>query len=109
MGEAEETLPELIDALRERAGPRGAAGRPGRRAPASTCRRSTATRLPAVATATDENLPAFSQILTPHTELRDMFLIEPERGCHRGCTYCVMRRSTNGGMRLVAPDEGASR
>jgi radical SAM superfamily enzyme YgiQ (UPF0313 family) len=32
-----------------------------------------------------------------------MFLIEPERGCHRGCTYCVMRRSTNGGMRLVAP------
>ena len=33
-----------------------------------------------------------------------MFLIEPERGCSRGCTYCVMRRSTNGGMRLVAPD-----
>ena len=32
-----------------------------------------------------------------------MFLIEPERGCSRGCTYCVMRRSTNGGMRLVAP------
>ena len=32
-----------------------------------------------------------------------MFLIEPERGCHRGCTYCVMRRSTNGGMRLVDP------
>jgi radical SAM superfamily enzyme YgiQ (UPF0313 family) len=32
-----------------------------------------------------------------------MFLIEPERGCSRGCTYCVMRRSTNGGMRLVPP------
>ena len=32
-----------------------------------------------------------------------MFLIEPERGCHRGCTYCVMRRSTNGGMRIVEP------
>ena len=32
-----------------------------------------------------------------------MFLIEPERGCHRGCTYCVMRRSTNGGMRKVDP------
>jgi radical SAM superfamily enzyme YgiQ (UPF0313 family) len=30
-----------------------------------------------------------------------MFLIEPERGCSRGCTYCVMRRSTNGGMRKV--------
>jgi radical SAM superfamily enzyme YgiQ (UPF0313 family) len=46
-------------------------------------------------------LPAFSTIRTPHTELSDMFLIEAERGCSRGCTYCVMRRSTNGGMRLV--------
>jgi radical SAM superfamily enzyme YgiQ (UPF0313 family) len=33
-----------------------------------------------------------------------MFLIEVERGCSRGCTYCVMRRSTNGGMRLVAKE-----
>lgn len=49
-------------------------------------------------------LPAYSQILTPHTELSSMFLLEPERGCHRGCTFCVMRRSTNGGMRLVAPE-----
>jgi radical SAM superfamily enzyme YgiQ (UPF0313 family) len=30
-----------------------------------------------------------------------MFLLEAERGCSRGCTYCVMRRSTNGGMRIV--------
>jgi radical SAM superfamily enzyme YgiQ (UPF0313 family) len=30
-----------------------------------------------------------------------MFLLETERGCSRGCTYCVMRRSTNGGMRIV--------
>ena len=57
--------------------------------------------LPPIDKADDEQLPAFSQIITPHTELRSMFLIEPERGCHRGCTYCVMRRSTNGGMRLV--------
>ena len=34
-----------------------------------------------------------------------MFLIEPERGCSRGCTYCVMRRTTNGGMRTVAPEK----
>jgi radical SAM superfamily enzyme YgiQ (UPF0313 family) len=33
-----------------------------------------------------------------------MFLVEPERGCSRACTYCVMRRSTNGGMRLVPKD-----
>src|SRR4030095_11303994 len=48
--------------------------------------------------------PARSQIITPHTELSSMFLIEPERGCSRGCHYCVMRRTTNGGMRTVPPE-----
>ena len=59
---------------------------------------------PEVAKADDDRLPARSQIITPHTELRSMFLIEPERGCSRGCTYCVMRRTTNGGMRTVPPE-----
>ncbi len=54
-----------------------------------------------VAKIDDALLPARSQILTPNTELRSMFLIEPERGCSRGCHYCVMRRTTNGGMRTV--------
>jgi radical SAM superfamily enzyme YgiQ (UPF0313 family) len=57
--------------------------------------------LPPVGAEDDAELPAHSAIRTPHTELRDMFLIETERGCSRGCTYCVMRRSTNGGMRIV--------
>jgi radical SAM superfamily enzyme YgiQ (UPF0313 family) len=61
--------------------------------------------LPPIDKAQDAMLPAFSQIITPHTELRNMFLIEPERGCHRGCTYCVMRRSTNDGMRIVEKDK----
>lgn len=61
-------------------------------------------QLPKVAAADDDKLPATSAFLTPHTELSSMFLIEPERGCSRGCTYCVMRRSTNGGMRLVSPE-----
>src|SRR5262249_47366303 len=61
-------------------------------------------RLPPVAKADDALLPARSTVVTPNTELRSMFLIEPERGCSRGCTYCVMRRSTNGGMRKVAPE-----
>lgn len=61
--------------------------------------------MPPIARADDAHLPARSQITTPDTELRDMFLIEPERGCHRGCTYCVMRRSTNGGMRLFKPED----
>lgn len=57
-----------------------------------------------VSKADDGRLPARSQIITPNTELRSMFLIEPERGCSRGCHYCVMRRTTNGGMRTVSPE-----
>jgi len=60
--------------------------------------------LPPIDKADAATIPAFSQIITPHTELRNMFLIEPERGCHRGCTYCVMRRSTNDGMRVVTKE-----
>jgi radical SAM superfamily enzyme YgiQ (UPF0313 family) len=57
---------------------------------------------PAVlARADDRSLPAFGPIRTPDTELSSMFLVETARGCSRGCTYCVMRRSTNGGMRIV--------
>ncbi|MGZ6141619.1 MAG: radical SAM protein [Myxococcaceae bacterium] len=57
-----------------------------------------------VTRAEDRWLPARSQIVTPHTELSSRFLLEPERGCSRGCHYCVMRRTTNGGMRTVPPD-----
>ncbi|MEJ7733563.1 MAG: radical SAM protein [Polyangiaceae bacterium] len=57
--------------------------------------------MPGVAQCDDALLPAWSPIRTPEAELSDMFLIETERGCSRGCTYCVMRRSTNGGMRVV--------
>jgi radical SAM superfamily enzyme YgiQ (UPF0313 family) len=57
--------------------------------------------LPQVGAEDDAELPAWAPIRTPHTEFSNMFLIETERGCSRGCTYCVMRRSTNGGMRIV--------
>jgi radical SAM superfamily enzyme YgiQ (UPF0313 family) len=60
--------------------------------------------LPDVGAEDDAVLPAHSVIRTKHTELSDMFLVETERGCSRGCTYCVMRRSTNGGMRIVPED-----
>ena len=62
------------------------------------------TELPRVGAVDDALLPAHSAIRTPHTELSSMFLVETERGCSRGCTYCVMRRSTNGGMRIVPED-----
>jgi hypothetical protein len=102
LGEAESLMTILVDAVLST--PDRAelladlAGRPGFYVPALH-----GENLPAIARTPDGELPAYSQIRTPHTELRDMFLIEPERGCHRGCAYCVMRRSTNGGMRLVEP------
>jgi len=111
LGEAEEILPALLEvvfgqstgnavggAQRERV-LGWAAGRPGFYVPAHD-----GDRVPAVAQADDSLLPARSQIITPNTELRSMFLTEAVRGCSRGCTYCVMRRSTNGGMRLVPPE-----
>jgi radical SAM superfamily enzyme YgiQ (UPF0313 family) len=57
--------------------------------------------MPPVARCDDALLPAWSPIRAEETELSNMFLIEAERGCSRGCAYCVMRRSTNGGMRIV--------
>lgn len=57
-----------------------------------------------VARASEQWLPAHTAVLTPDTELSGMFLIEPERGCSRGCNYCVMRRTTNGGMRTFEPE-----
>nr|WP_255216618.1 B12-binding domain-containing radical SAM protein [Pseudenhygromyxa sp. WMMC2535] len=57
--------------------------------------------LPDMANAPREALPAYSAIVTPDTELSNMFLVEPERGCSRRCTFCVMRGATTGGMRLL--------
>lgn len=62
-------------------------------------------RMPPLAKVDNDELPAWAAIRTPHTELRDMFLIETERGCSRGCAYCVMRRTTNGGMRIVPKEK----
>ena len=60
--------------------------------------------LPLVAKVDNAMLPAWAPIRTPHAVLSNMFLIEAERGCSRACTYCVMRRSTNGGMRIAPMD-----
>lgn len=57
-----------------------------------------------IAQACDSLLPAYSQIITPNTELANMHLVENARGCHRGCTFCVMRRTTNMGMRAISPE-----
>ena len=104
LGEADELIADLVAAADAAGFDRGKliaalAGKPGFYVPEHD-----GEVVPKVAAASDACLPARSQILTPDTELADMFLIEPARGCSRGCTYCVMRRSTNGGMRIVEPD-----
>jgi radical SAM superfamily enzyme YgiQ (UPF0313 family) len=104
LGEAEETVATLASAVRDSDGDRAALLAALARLPGFYVPSVHGERVPSIAAADDARLPAYSQILTPHTELSNMFLVEPERGCHRGCTYCVMRRSTNGGMRLVEPE-----
>lgn len=37
-----------------------------------------------------DNYPAVSTVLTPDTELGDLYLIEAERGCQRGCRFCMV-------------------
>jgi radical SAM superfamily enzyme YgiQ (UPF0313 family) len=102
MGEAEEVVHLVVDALvstgDHEARLRALADIPHVWVPA--LHGETLPTVAAVDVAT--KLPAYAQIVTPDTELSDMFLIETERGCSRGCTYCVMRKSTNGGMRLVS-------
>jgi hypothetical protein len=110
LGEGEGLIGTLIDALRD-GGDRDRATMLAKLAdvPGFYVPSIHGEQVPAIAAADDACLPAYSQILTPHTELSDMFLVEAERGCHRGCTYCVMRRSTNGGMRLASTARVLSR
>lgn len=35
--------------------------------------------------------PAVAQIVTPHAELSNMFLVEASRGCPRFCKFCLVR------------------
>ncbi len=103
-GEAEDLIHPLLDAVLE-GGSKAAilarlADRPGFRVPGLSAESTRGF----VSKAGPSRLPAHSQIVTPQTELRNMFLIEPERGCSRGCHYCVMRRTTNGGMRTIPPE-----
>ena len=104
MGEAEEAAATLVHAFRDSADKRALlealAATPGFYVPAIHGERP-----PAVLAVANDRLPAYSQIVTPHTELSNMFLVEAARGCSRQCTYCVMRRSTNGGMRKAEPEQ----
>lgn len=101
MGEADQTIHTALDVIFSHPDKRDALQVLAKEIPSCFVPSLHEDRLPAIAKGHDDELPAYSLIRTPNTELRDMFLIEAERGCSRQCTYCVMRRSTNGGMRLV--------
>jgi len=47
--------------------------------------------VPATQKIRDPYLPAVGQIITPHTELSNMFLVEASRGCPRFCKFCLVR------------------
>jgi len=103
VGEAEERLPQVLEILE---------GTQGRRAAIEAAAQldnvivgeidvGRFEPLPTPARAPTDLLPAHSAILTPDTELANMFLVEPERGCSRRCSFCVMRGGTvAGGMRI---------
>jgi radical SAM superfamily enzyme YgiQ (UPF0313 family) len=102
MGEADETIHTALDVLFAGGADRGETlAALARELPSAFIPALHGEQLPPIAKCADARLPAYAQITTPNTELRDMFLVETSRGCSRGCRYCVMRRSTNGGMRIV--------
>lgn len=101
MGEADETIHHALDRIFAARDRNELQDTLAREIPSCFVPRLHGQVLPPIAQAPQSKLPAWAPIRTPHTELSDMFLMEAERGCSRGCAYCVMRRSTNGGMRLV--------
>ena len=40
-----------------------------------------------------DDFPVASTVLTPDTELGDLYLIEVERGCNRGCRFCLVNKA----------------
>ena len=101
MGECDETIHATLDAIFSSSSKDAALDAIAAAVPSAFVPTLHGDAMPEIAKATLEHLPAYAAIRTPHTELSNMFLLEAERGCSRGCKYCVMRRSTNGGMRIV--------
>lgn len=101
MGEADETVHQALDIIFDGRDRQSILEALAKQIPSCFVPAIHGDILPPIAKASPDKVPAWSPIRTPHTELSNMFLMEAERGCSRTCAYCVMRRSTNGGMRLV--------
>jgi len=109
MGEADESIQRVLDIVFEAPNRLAALATLAREVPECYVPSVHGESLPAIGQSDDARLPAWAPIRTPHTELSGMFLLEAERGCSRGCQYCVMRRSTNGGMRIVPAERVLAR
>lgn len=91
IGEAEVILPAMLPVLTE--GLKGnrsqllkaLAGIPGVYVPRYTDKPVTRQWLKNL-----DDFPATSTVLTPDTELGNLYLIEVERGCHWGCRFCLV-------------------
>jgi radical SAM superfamily enzyme YgiQ (UPF0313 family) len=100
MGEADTLALEVLRLVRDSAGRESALAALARLPHVWVPAHQGAT-LPPLARCPDELLPAWSPIQTPDCGLGDMLLVEAARGCARSCSYCVMRRAADSGMRLV--------
>ncbi len=92
IGEAEAILPEIVPVLLDGRGEprdtllRALAMRPGIYVPAYPPQRPVIRQW---AKDLDE-FPVSTVVLTPDTELGNLYLIETERGCQRGCRFCMV-------------------
>jgi radical SAM superfamily enzyme YgiQ (UPF0313 family) len=92
IGEAEPILPDMIPVLLEgMGGPRDAllkelAALPGIYAPTLPPQKPIVRQY----VKNLDNFPVTSVLLTSDNELGDLFLIEAERGCQRGCRFCLV-------------------
>jgi radical SAM superfamily enzyme YgiQ (UPF0313 family) len=104
-GEAEAILPKMIPALLEGSGgPRdellkAIAALPGVYVPACPPEKPVARQY----AKNLDDFPVSSVVLTSNTELGDLFLIEAERGCQRGCRFCLVN-TTFAPMRFRAAE-----
>jgi radical SAM superfamily enzyme YgiQ (UPF0313 family) len=105
IGEAEAIFPFLLPAISENIGGnrqqllKDLSALPGIYAP-------TFTKTPVTRqwVKTLDDYPVHSTILTPDTELGDLYLIEVERGCNWGCRFCLVNTAF-APMRIHSPEK----
>jgi len=89
IGDGELAIPKILDGLEEAGDRDDLLDRIGEVAGVWVPERD-GDRIPATQKVT-VGLPAIGQIVTPHAELSNMFLVEASRGCPRFCKFCLVR------------------